>query len=191
MGLEKYKLGSFNNDWRRLSLAQDWDSVEFWTQSGTGLRLSLVQDWDSVWFQIETQSGTGLSSVPWLTFSLPSATALLKASAISILPSWLEYSIRAWDPTTWSWEWKHENEDQVTLESVLPIHGYQPPWSIYNCLRTVAGLILVLQCRMRISLRMGTRIYVPPLDTISSNTCKAMLSVTARSLGSPDVHTHL
>ncbi len=32
---------------------------------------------------------------------------------------------------------------------------------------------------------------IPPLETMSSSTCNAMLSVATRSVGSPEVHTHL
>ena len=35
------------------------------------------------------------------TFILPSWMALLKARAITTLPTSLEYRIRAWEPTTW------------------------------------------------------------------------------------------
>ena len=36
----------------------------------------------------------------FITFILPSFTALLNARAIFTRPSWSEYKIRAWDPTT-------------------------------------------------------------------------------------------
>ena len=117
-----------------------------------------------------------------LTETLPSAMALLMASAMQTRPFWSEYRILAMDPTTCA---------QRTVNQMTP-HSCASLWSPRQPDHLTSGPTIWCFPASLIQRMLSWYCCRTPSLTptaISSRTVAAIWSVTSRSLGSHEVHT--